>query len=215
MWRTVAIVLVSVLTTLACRQSKPDIASKSRAAPNYDFSFPNYQYAEKVSSLQTLDFKNIVVFWFAGAEPKSSVKLRDGSVLLKLKHGGYEKVHVDLVELVTSRLGEKAAIIDLQWDDCGGSCSSVGRVQVFELLARHPTVVQDIEYDRSALGTGGHFDATSQTLTVVGRSNDHTPDCCPGNLDVMRFTWNGKRLLFKDSQIARSSESERNQERSR
>jgi hypothetical protein len=166
-----------------------------------DISYPKYRYAASVSSLHKVDFKNLKVFWFAGEEPDSSAKLRNGAYQRKSKDNGYEKVNLDLIEFLDPPDGgEQHAVIDLEWWDCGGSCTVVGRVQVFEVQAGHPTVVQEIEYDRHAPGTGVQFDPRTQVLTIVGRSTDHTPNCCPKNLDVMRFDWDGKKFAFRGAE---------------
>jgi hypothetical protein len=162
-----------------------------------DISYPNYRYAASVSSLHQVDFKNLKVFWFSGEEPDSGAKLRHGAYQRKSKDNSYEKVNLDLVEFLDPpKSGEQHAVIDLKWWDCGGSCTVVGRVQVFELQSGHPTIVQEIEYDRHAPGTGVQFDPRTQALTIVGRSNDDSANCCPRNLDVIRFDWNGKRFVF-------------------
>ena len=162
-----------------------------------DISYPNYRYATSVSSLHKVDFKNFKVFWFAGEEPDSGAKLRNGTYQRRSKDG-YQKVNLNLVEFLDPpESREQHAVIDLEWWDCGGSCTVLGRVQVFELQAGHPTVTQEIEYDRHAPGTAVQFDPKTQTLTIIGRSNDHTPNCCPKNLDVMRFDWNGRNFAFR------------------
>ena len=168
---------------------------------NYeDISYPNYRYSTKVSSLDNVDFKNLRVFWFSGTKPDSGARLRNGTFKHRGK-GGYEEVNLDLVEFLDSQDGAvRHAVIDLDWHDCGGSCTVVGRVQVFALQSGHPTVVQEIEYDRHALGTGAHFDANTRTLTIIGRSDDHSPNCCPKTLDVVRFEWNGGELVFRGAE---------------
>lgn len=165
-----------------------------------DISYPKYRYAVSVLSLHKVDFKNLKVFWFAGEEPDSGAKLRNGAYQRKSKDNSYEKVNLDLVEFLdTPKSSEQHAVIDLKWWDCGGSCTVVGRVQVFELQAGHPTVVQEIEYDRHAPGTGVQFDPRTQVLTIVGRSNDDTANCCPKNLDVIKFDWDGKKFVFRSA----------------
>ena len=172
-----------------------------------DISYPNYRYATNVSSLHEVDFKNLKVFWFAGKKPDSGAKLRNGAYERRSKDNSYEKVHLDLVEFLDPpESSEQRAVIDLEWWDCGGSCTRVGRVQVFELQAGHPTVVQEIEYDRHAPRTGVQFDPRTQILTIVGRSNDDTPNCCPKKLDVMRFNWDGKKFAFRSAKTKPVSE---------
>jgi len=175
------------------------------AEPSYNSSYPKYRYDLRAPSLQQIDFRNLKVFWFAGEQPDSGARLRNGTFERKAD-SGYERVDLDFVKFFGSTASEEQyAVIDLKWWDCGGSCTVVGRVQVFELEAGHPTVVQEIEYDRHAPRTGSHFDARTKTLTIVGRSNDHTPNCCPKNLDVLRFDWNGERFVFRESETIPAS----------
>lgn len=165
----------------------------TEAKGSYDETFPNYRYKIKVPSIRDVDFKNLKVSWH-----NSGVKLRDGSYKQKLKFGS-EEVRLDLSAFLDSRDGGTInhAVIDLDWRDCGGTCTVMGRVQVFELRSGHPIVVQEIEYDRRAPGTGVRFDRESQTLTLTGRTDERTPDA--EHLDVMRFEWDGKNFVFKDA----------------
>lgn len=167
----------------------------TEAKGSYDETFPNYRYGMKVPSIQDLDFKNLKV-----SRHGDGVKLRDGNFKQQLKFG-YEEVHLDLLAFLDSPGGGtiNRAVIDLDWHDCDSSCTIIGRVQVFELRSGHPVVVQEIEYDRRAPGTGARFDRENQILTLTGRTDDHTPNCCPESIDVMHFEWDGKTFVFKDA----------------
>jgi hypothetical protein len=169
------------------------------ARSSYDIFYPNYRYAARVSSIRDVDFKNLTVFWRPGDRTDRGAKLRNGAFKNKYKNG-YEGVNLDLLKFLDQR-GDRAqrAVVDLAWQDCGGSCTDVGLVQVFELRSGFPTVVQEIEYDRHAPGTGVSFDPKSKILTVTGRSSDPSPNCCPKSIDVMRFEWDGQHFLFAGS----------------
>ena len=168
--------------------------AQNTAKPNYEISYPNRRYSVKVPAIHDVDFKDLKVFWH-----DRGVKLHDGSYRQKHKLG-YDEVHLGLSEFLESADGlVDHAVIDLEWHNCGINCTVVGRVQVFELKSEHPILVQEIEYDRSAPGTGIHFDRQSQTLTITGRSNDHTLNCCPEHRDIMHFAWDGKAFVFKDA----------------
>jgi hypothetical protein len=96
----------------------------------------------------------------------------------------------------------------LHWMDCGGSGTTVGKIQVFALRDGHPTIIQQIEYDRHAAGVSDSFEPWNGRLIIVGRSNDPSPNCCASRLDVMRFDWNGARFVLKVSKKIPSIESE-------
>jgi hypothetical protein len=165
-----------------------------------DISYPDHRYEISVSSLHAVDFQNLEVFWFDGQKPGRGARLRNGAFLRRFD-GGLEKVKLHKVNFIgPPQSQEQRVVIDLSWSDCGGSCTVVGLVQVFELRAGHPTVVQEIEYDAGAEKAGVRFDPRTQVLTIVGRSNDHTPNCCPKNLDVMRFYWDGKKFAFRGTE---------------
>jgi len=169
------------------------------ARSSYDMFYPNYRYATRVSSIRDVDFENLTVFWRPGDKADRGAKLRNGAFKNRYKNG-YEGVNLDLLQFLDQR-GDTAqrAIVDLAWQDCGGSCTYVGLVQVFELRSGFPTVVQEIEYDRHAPGTGVTFDPESKILMVTGRSDDPSPNCCPKSVDVMRFEWDGQKFLLASS----------------
>lgn len=172
----------------------PSVAQQVSARAAYDISYPNLQYNEVVSSLRDLDFRNMKVFWH-----DDGVRLQ-GAAFERKRNGTYEEVHLDLLEFPDQPAGANYyAVTDLKWADCGGSCTEVGLVQVFELQSNHPVLVQEIEYERHAAGTGAHWDQRTNTLTILGRSNDGSPNCCPQSLDVMTFRWDGKRFAFGGS----------------
>lgn len=191
-----ALAVVLQLTLTLCAQ---DVSVPMRGYD--DISYPNYRYAEKVSSLRDLNFRNLRVFWFPREENDNGAKLRNGRFQRKWNAGyrAYEEVRVDLVEFLGSgQTGKRSAVIDLEWWDCGGSCTHVGRIQVFELQAGHPTVIEEIEYDHNAPGTGVHYDSGTQILTVTGRSNDDSANCCPKSVDIMKFAWDGRKFVFSE-----------------
>ncbi|HYM78299.1 MAG TPA: hypothetical protein VE377_20165 [Candidatus Dormibacteraeota bacterium] len=169
---------------------------------------PNYSYSISVPSLEKVDFKNFRVFYQPGDSSDRGVVLRDGKYS-KRDQGGYEEVILEYVEVFKpSTEAEQHALISLHWTDCGGSCTTLGRIQVFTLRDSHPTIVQQIEYDRHAEGTGATFNSMTGHLDVVARADDHSPNCCPMHLDIMRFDWNGKRFVPKASKTVTSIESE-------
>jgi hypothetical protein len=167
-------------------------------APSYQISHPSYQYAMTVSSLRDVDFKNfkgLTAFRLHDNKPDESVNLVDGKFSQRYPEGGGENVILELVKFID---GDQRAVIDIAWTNCGGSCADGGLVQVFELQAGHPTVDEQIIYDRHAPGTGVKLDVQSRILTVTGRSAEHAPNCCAKSLDVMSFEWGDDGFIFKN-----------------
>jgi len=172
-----------------------NIAS-AQPSPNYETSFPHYQYPVTVSSLSNLDFQNLNMVWYRNGRRDPTAHLQNGSFERKDEVRGGEYVTLDLVKLLQ---GGRYAVIDVSWRSCGGSCSESGLVQVFELQSGHPTIVEQITYERHAPGCSASFDEKSKILTVTGRSSEPSPNCCPKSLDVMSFKWDGKQFVFKTS----------------
>jgi len=132
----------------------------STVKTSYDISIPNYAYGIKTSSIRDVNFKNLTVFWHPGDPTERGAKLQNGSFQHRHDYG-FEGVDLDLLTFPNDESGaSQSAIIDLHWKDCGGSCTELGFVQVFELRLQHPTVVQIIEYDR-------HAPETASTSTAL------------------------------------------------
>jgi hypothetical protein len=190
----------ALLVTLVAGGYLSAAQAPSGDAPNYQISQPNYQYATTVSSLHDLDFNNfkkLTVFRPKDNKPDESVDLVNGKFSRKYPEGGGKEV--DLVQLRITN-GGRRAVIDVLWRNCGASCADAGLVQVFELQADHPTVVEQITYDPDGPNTGIKLDAQSRVLTVTGRSAESAPHCCAKSLDVMNFEWDGGKFIFKDSE---------------
>jgi hypothetical protein len=135
-------------------------------------SAPDYRYSVSASSLDQVDFKNLRVFFQPGDPSDRGVALRKGKFRKHLQ-GGYEEVSLESVEFFKSQSGnEQFALISLYWMDCGGSCTTLGKIQVFALREGHPRIIQQIEYDRHAEGTSDSFKPWNGHLVIVGRGND-------------------------------------------
>lgn len=169
-------------------------------APNYEISFPNYRYEATVSSLLEVDFKNLTLFWFGKHGPRRSAKLTNGSYERNDEYHGGEYITLDLLHFLDAEQKEASfAVIDIDWRNCGGSCSESGLAQVFAVQFGHPTVVEQIRYERHAPNTGANIGAVSKVLTLTGRSSEPSANCCPKSLDVMRFKWYGSGFEFAEN----------------
>lgn len=192
--------VITLLWTIAIAGSLASAQDPVEATPNYKISYPNYQYGITVASIGNVDFKNLTVFWHRSDRPAPSARLLNGTFKQQYEHGGGEDVTVDLVKLLNLQgETEQRAVIDILWRSCGGSCSETGLVQVFELRSGHPTVVEQITYERHTPNTGAKLEAEPRILIVTGRSSEPSPNCCPKSLDLMSFEWDGKEFIFKSS----------------
>jgi hypothetical protein len=199
-------VLLAISAVLAALPANGQ-GSNTTFASSY-VSTPNYSYSISVPSLENLDFKNLRVFYSPGDPSDHGVVLREGKYA-KHETGDHEEVTLEDVEVLKpSTSSESHVLISLDWTDCGGSCTRAGKLQVFALRDHHPTIVQQIEYDRHANGTGALFNPMTGHLDIVGRADDASPNCCPRHLDIMRFDWDGRRFVPKASKTILSIENE-------
>lgn len=202
------VILWSASTCIGHSQQSSAQQNSVSTTASFDVSYPNFTYQITVPSLRQLNFKNLKVFWSPGDKLERGVELHNGT--FERSHvDDFERVELDSVDFLDSPDKKStSAVISLDWIDCGGSCTHVGIAQVFEIRRGRPTVTQRIEYDRSALGTGQSFNEMTRILHIIGRTDDHSPNCCPENLDVMRFDWDGGKFVFKAARTVPSLESQ-------
>jgi len=192
--------ILTLLWTVAIAGSLAAAQDPAEAKPNYEISYPNYQYGITVASIEDVDFKNLTVLWHRGGKPEPSARLLNGTFRQTYEHGGGEDVTLDLLKFLNLQSEtEQRAVIDILWRSCGGSCSENGLIQVFELRSRHPTVVEQITYERHAPNTGAKLETGSRILIVTGRSSEPSPNCCPKSLDVMTFEWDVQEFVFRNN----------------
>lgn len=198
MSRPVFIAFAVVCAVLACASA--GMAQEQNVdAPNYEISFPNYRYEATVFSLQEVNFSNLTVFWFGKNGPRREVKLTNGRYEKDDEYHGGEYITLDLMKLLDAKQKEaEYAVIDIDWRTCGGSCSESGLAQVFAVQSGHPTVVEQIRYERHAPNTGASMNAASNTLILTGRSSEPSANCCPKSLDVMSFKWHATEFTFAE-----------------
>ncbi len=154
--------------------------------PAVTVSKPNRVLQITTDSICHLDFRNI-----PASSGDRTVLLRDG------KYEQEEKLEQETVELKQVNCFDKGAhaLIVLDWTGCGANCHGVGVVQLLELRSNRPVVVQEFSFDENALGTEAKFDEKRLTLTIVGRSDDDSADCCPKNLDVVTYRWQERAFV--------------------
>ena len=182
--RGVAFFLVSGLTSLA-------VGQYVRRIPNVDVSIPNRVLKIEAKNACDLDFRNIRMF---GENAGWTARLKDGKYERKVD-SGYEAAKINQVNCLDRKeSGGQHALVTANWLDCGGSCTSIGVVQVFVVREDHPVITQQFVFDSHAKGTGATFDEKSLILTIIGRTDDDSPNCCAKNLDVVRYQWNGSRF---------------------
>jgi len=133
----------------------------------------------------SVDFRNIHMF---GENAGWRARLKNGRYV---RNSGFdhESVRLDHVSCLDHEEGGggQHALVMTDWTDCGVSCMSTGVVQVFEVRAAHPVITQQFVFDSHAEGTGATFDEKSLTLTITGRSDDGSPNCCAKSFDVVTY----------------------------
>lgn len=122
------------------------------------------------------------------SDGEDTVPLRAGKYEGHEQHEGESSVEVKLLSCLDRGVAEHA-LLATDWVSCGANCNSHEIVQVFELRGGHPVLVQQINFNSDATGTGVTFDDNSLTLTITGRSSEESPHCCPTSLDVVTYRW--------------------------
>jgi len=190
-------VLISgLLSVLACGLAFAASGQAATKVPAIDISVPNRVLPIKANDACSVDYKNNRVF---GENRGWTARLKSGKY--ERKHdrnldSGYESVSLDGIFCLEPGNGKpQHALLVLNWLDCGGSCTSIGVVQLITVRAAHPVIKQQFVFDSHATGTGATFDEKSLTLIITGRSNDDSPNCCAKNFDVVTYHWQGSRFV--------------------
>jgi hypothetical protein len=173
--------------------AKSSADTPNASVPAVTVSKPNRVLEQITDSVCRVDFRNSRMFlgddW--------SAALTNGSYE---KHADLESQYVDLKNLFCfdggAGSGERT-LVTTEWRGCGADCQITGVVQVFELRNSHPAIIQQIEFDSKAQGTGATFDPVSLTLTVTGRGKheEDEAECCPKNLDIVTYRWEGQQFV--------------------
>jgi len=167
----------------------------SRRVPAVDVSTPNRALKIKAHDACSVDFRNIRMF---GENADWTAKMKNGKYERK-SSSGYQSASLDQVFCFDhEERSEQFALVMTNWLDCGGSCTSIGVVQLFSVRAAHPVIAQQFVFDAHAAGTGATFDKTALTLTIVGRSDDGSPNCCAKNFDVATYRWQGTKFVQQE-----------------
>jgi hypothetical protein len=150
-------------------------------------------YPEHAASLEAVHFESLK--YNLG---KEWVPFRNGKYSKKYKPFGGADAEIEDVWLFDEKDGVRQyALVSIYFLDYGGSSSSEGYVTLLEVRNGRLVQTQQFSYDAQAPGTGASFDPSKTTLTVVGRSDDHTPNCCPEHVDVVTYSWAGE--LFQQT----------------
>jgi hypothetical protein len=174
-----------MLVVLACGLSDSAFGQPVPRVPAVDVSTPNRLLDIKAGDLCAVDFRNIRMF---GENANWSAHLKNGKYERK-SGSNFEAAKLGDVFCFRHQDGGQRALVTTDWMDCGGSCTRVGVVQLFELRASQPVITQQFAFDSHAQGTGATFNEKSLTLTITGRSDDQSPNCCAQNLDVVTYQW--------------------------
>jgi hypothetical protein len=184
----------SVLAVLVLLLISSDPESQSVAALKLAFQDPI-----QASSIRQIDFANLNFYAFGEkGSHEPPLRLRHG---LFKSHKRYELTEVKLKKVWY--FGSEKAIAAFDFFSCGGSCSDESIIQLFELRDGHLRIIQQLEYDLQAPGTGERFDAKTGELFITARADDGSAHCCPENVDHVRFRWNGRQFVQISSRRVR------------
>jgi len=161
-------------------------------APAVDVSAPNLVLDLKAKDVCGVDFRNSHMF---GENTDWSADLKDGNYA-RQQDNGYESARIEHVFCVGGKNGRGMyALVASDWLDCGGSCTRLGVVQLFTLRDSHPVITQQFVFDSHAVGTGASFDAKRLALTITGRSDDGSPNCCAMNFDIVTYEFREDKFV--------------------
>jgi len=161
-------------------------------APSVRVTSLAYKYAEPraLRSIRDVDFRNLrVVVFDAEGKPAGRFPLRNGLLERSTVVGGEDLDLGDVYYFKGAHNENEKALVELSWLSCGGSCSQSGYLLVFELRRGELFAIQQITYDLQAPGALDRFFPQSAVLTVLGRTADDSPHCCPKSLDEVTFDW--------------------------
>jgi hypothetical protein len=182
------IIISSMLAFLAATSPIQSANAQSGAV---QVSTDSVEYPVQADSLKTLHFKELK--YLLG---KKWIQLQNGTYSDKYTIGSTD-VSLEDFWLFDLRDGApRHALVSIYSINCGGSCSPEGYALLFTIRSGKLVQTQEFYYDSQAPGTGVSFDATSNKLTITGRSDDSTPNCCPQNLDVVTYEWKESRFKF-------------------
>ena len=149
------------------------------------------EFPNKAESLKSVDFRNL-----SYRLGNDTVVLQNGSFSRKDEPFGGINAELEETWLFDVKDGvPRHALVSIYVDTYGGSSSPNGYVLLFEIREGRLVMTQQFRYDAQAPGTGASFNASRTTLTVTGRSDENTPNCCPKHVDVVTFAWRGDRFL--------------------
>jgi hypothetical protein len=178
--RWIAVILAGGLGCSAFGQSVPRV-------PAVDVSKPNRVLNIKADDVCAIDFPNTQMF---GENESWSARLKNGSYRGKSHSANVLAILIHAFCL-KDKDGVERALVTTNWAACAEGCTRTGVVQLFELRASQPVITQQFAFNSHAEGTGATFDEKSLTLTITGRSDDGSPNCCARNLDLVTYRWQG------------------------
>jgi hypothetical protein len=159
--------MASVLAVLVLLLISSDPENQSVSALKPAFQYPSFQSATQASSIRQINFANFNFYEFGEkGSHEPPIQLRHEVFKSRERYGGSTEVKLKKVWY----LGSEKAIAAFDFFSCGGSCSDESIVQVFELRDGHLRVIQQLEYDVQAPGTGERFDAKTGELEYYSTS---------------------------------------------
>lgn len=153
---------------------------------------PSYQYSVAVPSIRAVDFKNLRLVHFYEGKLDRSFQLKDGKYHDEGSLGGNDLSLGDISYFSPGEGEPEAALVGVDWVSWGGSSSSDGLLQLFEVQSGHLQLIQQFDWDSTDVSIAGFkFDKDAGVLTVTARADDASFHHQPEHVDVVTFKWNG------------------------
>lgn len=181
-----------------CARQASDVPYDGDYGPSLCDLSVKRSYPGSYDSLKDVDFRNLTAHIFYNQGKSELIAtLRKGSFERKLKFS-YDSVTVDAVhELPRNSSGTERALVLFTWFASGGSSSTEGVAQVFELRDHRLTITQQLDWDEHFQTSEPYasFESSSNTLTV--RAAHYLPGdshCCVSAMDVVTLRLNKARF---------------------
>lgn len=148
-------------------------------------------YPGSFSSLDEVNFTNFRLPVFEqGNTPNQWIQLRRGEYE-KRKQAGAEWASLRRVDFF-----ETYAVVQFSWTVAGGSSTSLGVLQLWQLESHRLYVRQQII---SVHPTESRFDPDAKRLTIKATHYARTdPHCCPSKQDIITLRWTGSEFAVAD-----------------
>ena len=162
-----------------------------------------YVYPNTFNDLREVDFKDLPIRVVYGhGKLFFMARLKGGSYeKLDRQNTVYDKVKLESVHYLSAKKsGVQYAMLICKWLTASGSSNEYGVAQIFKLVDRRLTLVQQLLWDEhfSSHQPYESFDQKADTLVVrTAHYVSQDGHCCASAVDVVTLKWDGARFMRK------------------